>query len=312
MMKILDYNDVDPFLVINLTLLALDFPLMSEHAAHLRRVDPRPFPSLAVCAVEDDLVIGHVGVIRLPVVTTAGREDVGGVWAVSTHPQYSRLGVASRLLDEAHRRMRSAGLRLSTLATSRAGFAYRLFQKHGYVDMNIWATALARWETAHQPTRLRAEPAEPGGYDFAEQVFASVAGDYLGFAWQHTPATRLRDMVKLDDLCILWENDQPVGYALASVNQSILSVSSLLLRRGTDPAEAVAAIASRMRTTYVGVKASRPVEFSSLRRAGYQVAHPDWSAFMVKPLVPEVTVEDARHLLGIGTDRFLISWLDTT
>jgi hypothetical protein len=25
-----------------------------------------------------------------------------------------------------------------------------------------------------------------------------------------------------------------------------------------------------------------------------------------------VTVEDARRLFGIGTDRFLISWLDVT
>jgi hypothetical protein len=33
---------------------------------------------------------------------------------------------------------------------------------------------------------------------------------------------------------------------------------------------------------------------------------------MIKPLVPGVSVDDARRLLGIGTDRFLISWLDTT
>jgi len=33
---------------------------------------------------------------------------------------------------------------------------------------------------------------------------------------------------------------------------------------------------------------------------------------MVKSLTPDVTVEDARRLLGIGTDRFLISWLDMT
>jgi hypothetical protein len=33
---------------------------------------------------------------------------------------------------------------------------------------------------------------------------------------------------------------------------------------------------------------------------------------MVKPLVPEVTIEDTRRLFGMGSDRFLISWLDTT
>ena len=33
---------------------------------------------------------------------------------------------------------------------------------------------------------------------------------------------------------------------------------------------------------------------------------------MLKPLAPDVTVDDARRLMGIGTDRFLISWLDMT
>jgi len=27
---------------------------------------------------------------------------------------------------------------------------------------------------------------------------------------------------------------------------------------------------------------------------------------------PDVTIENARHLFGIGRDRFLISWMDTT
>jgi GNAT superfamily N-acetyltransferase len=311
-MKILEYNDVDPLQVLNFTLLALDFPLTPEYAAHIRRTDPRPFPCFTVNAVEDDVVLGQVGVFRLPMVTIEGREDMGGVWAVSTHPQHAGRGIASALLEDAHNRMRDAGLRFSTLGTSRSGIAYRLYQRHGYVDMNVWATTLARWETAHQPTRLRSESAGDRGYDFVEQVFAAVAGDYLGFAWRHTPFTRLRDKVKLEEIHILWENNQPVGYALASVKKSILSVSNLLLKKGINPAEAVAAVASQLKTTYVQVKVSRPVEFTSLRQAGYHVAHPDWSAFMVKPLIPEVTVEDARRLLGMGTDRFLISWLDTT
>jgi hypothetical protein len=33
---------------------------------------------------------------------------------------------------------------------------------------------------------------------------------------------------------------------------------------------------------------------------------------MVKPLIPDVTIEDARRLFGIDTNRFLISWLDVT
>jgi GNAT superfamily N-acetyltransferase len=311
-MKILEYNDVDPLSVLHLAMLALDFPFTPEHAAHIRRTDPRPFPCFTVNAVEEDMVLGQVGVFRLPMISTEGREDVGGVWAVSTHPHHAGRGIASSLLEEAHARMRAAGLRFSTLGTNRYRVGYKLYQKHGYVDMNVWATALARWETAHQPTRLRAQPLGSEGYDFVEKIFENIAGDYLGFAWRHTPFARLRDHVNSEHVWILWENSELVGYVFAHKDNLMLQINIQLLRAGIDASEAAAAIASELRTSYVQITMSRPSDIASLRRAGWQVAHPTWGAFMVKPLIPEVTVEDARRLFGIGTDRFLISWLDTT
>lgn len=126
-MKIVEYNSVDPVKVMYLAKLALDFALTPEVAAHIRQSDPRPFPCLAIYAVEEDALLGQVGIFRLPMVSIEGREDVGGIWAVSTHPQYAERGVASHLLEEAHARMRSAGLRFSTLGTNR----YRV--AHNYI-----------------------------------------------------------------------------------------------------------------------------------------------------------------------------------
>jgi GNAT superfamily N-acetyltransferase len=311
-MKILDYNDVNPLQVLHLNMLALDFPFTPEHAAHIRHTDPRPFPCLTVHAVENDLVLGQVGIFRLPMISTNGREDVGGVWAVSTHPNYAGRGVASSLLEEAHDRMKDAGLRFSTLGTDRYRNSYRLYQKHGYVDVNVWATALACWDTAHQPTRLRAESPGSEGYGFIEQLFKKIAKDYLGFAWRHSPFARLRDRVNLGDIWILWENHEPVGYVFAYKDGGMLKINLQLLRPDIDATESIAAVASQCRTSYVEVTISRPSDIASLSKAGYQVAHPNWGAFMVKPLDPDVTIDDARRLYGIGTDQFLISWLDTT
>ncbi len=311
-MIIVEYDSVDPLQVLNINLLALGFSLTPEHAAHIRQADPRPFPFFALYAVEADRVLGQVGVFRLPMISTAGREDVGGVWAVVTHPQYAGRGIASLLLDEAHARMRAAGLRFSTLGTDRFRVAHKLYRQHGYVDTQVLASALARWETAHQPTPLRAQHPGQGGYEFVEELYEKVARDYLGFAWRYTPFMELRDKVKLDDIWILWKNEQPVGYGLANVEKRFLNISDLLLGRDVDAAEAVAAITTQIKSPYVQVSVSRPVDIASLQRAGYQVAHPSWAAFMVKPLVPEVTIEDARRLFGLGTDQFLISWLDET
>lgn len=312
MMKILEYNDVDPLQVLNLTLLALDFPFTPELAAHIRRTDPRPFPCFTINAVEGEQVLGQLGIFRLPMITTEKREDVGGVWAVSTHPHHARRGIASALLEEAHSRMRAAGLRFSTLGTRRSGVAYRLYQTHGYMDMNVWGKALARWETAHQPTRFRAQPATEEGFDFVEKLFEDLAGDYLGFAWRHQPYFRLRDKVKLDDIWIVWENRKPVGYIFAHKEGPLLKLDIQVLRMDINGTEVIAAVASRLKTSYVQVTMSRPSDIANFKRAGWQVACPAWNAFMVKPLYPDLTSEDARRLFDIGTDRFLISWLDVT
>lgn len=311
-MKILEYDDVDPLHVLQLNMLALEFALTPEHVAHIRRTDPRPFPFFAIYAVEDDKVLGQVGVFRLPMVSTEGREDVGGVWAVSTHPQYAGRGVASFLLDEAHARMREAGLRFSTLETNRYRVAYRLYQQHGYEDLQVLATALAHWNTAHQPTRLIARPPGSEGFNLVDSIFKNVASSYLGFAWRHTPFTHLRNKVDMGDVWILWKDNQPVGYALAQKSKSLLNISSVLFSKGTEITEAVAALVNEAKTEYVKVKITRPVEIAGLREAGYQIAYPNWEAFMLKSLSSHVTVNDARRLFGIGTDHFLISWLDVT
>lgn len=311
-MKIVEYNQADSLQVLYLNMLALGFSLTPEHAVHIRQTDPRPFPCFAIYAMEEDQVLGQVGIFRLPMISTEGREDVGGVWAVSTHPEHAGRGVASLLLEEAHERMRSAGLRFSTLGTDRFRVGYKLYRQQGYVDTQVWATAQTRWETANLPTRLRARPPGKEGFELVEKIFEKVAGDYLGFAWRYTPFMRLHDQVNLEDIWVLWKNEEPAGYGIGRADKSVLNISNLLLQSDIDAAEAVAAIAAEIKTSYVQVSINRPIDIASLRRSGYQVAHPNWAAFMVKPLVPDVTIEDARRLFGIGTDRFLISWLDVT
>jgi hypothetical protein len=189
--------------------------------------------------------------------------------------------------------------------------------------MNVWATAVAEWETAHQPTRLRAEhllrsgaalsaSKGPDGFDFVEKIFENIASDYLGFSWRHTPFARLRERVSPEEIWIVLENNEPVGYVFARKDNLLLKINIQLLRMGIDVVEVIAAIVSELKASYVQVTMSRPSDIIRVQRAGWRVAHPTWGAFMVKPLIPSLLVEDACQLFGIGTDRFLISWLDIT
>jgi hypothetical protein len=92
----------------------------------------------------------------------------------------------------------------------------------------------------------------------------------------------------------------------------VLTVSDLLLTEGVDAADAVAALARELTITYLKVRVNRPSEAASLRQAGYPSPRPDWSTFMIKPLTPDVTADDARRLFGIGTEQCLISSIDVT
>lgn len=310
-MEIVEYDNVDPIKAMYLARLSQDFAITPEMAVQIRLTEPRAFPCLAIFAVEGDTILGQLGLFRLPMVSTEGREDVGGVWAVSTHPHSARKEIISFLLNEAHTRMRLAGLRFSTLGTDRFRVSYQHYLEQGYEETNVWATALARWEIAHQPTRLSATHPGSLGHELIVNIYNDVAKEYLGFAWRHTPFAPLH-AINLEDIWILRANNRPVGYAITHADKTMLTISTLTVYPDIDAAEAVAAVAAARRASYIQVKISRPVEMASFQRAGYYVANPNRSGFLIKPLVPEVSAQDAYQLFGIGSDQFLISWLDIT
>jgi len=314
-MDFLEYDKVDPLGVLRLNLLSLGYALTPELVELIRQKDPRPLPGFAVYAVEDGVVAGQVGLFRLPMMSTEGPEDVGGAWAVCTHPTFSNRGIATRLLEEAHRRMRSAGLRFSTLATSRHRAAYSLYRRLGYEDACAFASAFAQRDALQAETDLHAELAGSDRLHLADGLFRQVAAGRLGFARRHEPffPTMVAvGSVNVGEVWLLIDKGEVTGYALAGVLDGVLGVTDLLVLENVDVAGAVAALTRELKAPHVCVRVRRSSEIASLREAGYQIAQPDWSVFMVKPLTAEATMHDARRLFGLDTEDFLISWMDTT
>ena len=205
-MTIYEYDEVDPLEVLHLNLLCLDFALTPERAARLRRLDPRPFSFLAVYAKEEGRVAGQVGVFRLPVVSLDGAQEVGGVWAVSTHPAYARRGIATRLLDEAHARMRIAGLRYSTLGTQRDRVAYSLYRRLGYEDV---AYASSVRSPARRCLSCRRESGANRGCSCPWVTACSSRRALPGFARRHLPFFLLgrARIFTARTLWLLWRQD---------------------------------------------------------------------------------------------------------
>jgi ribosomal protein S18 acetylase RimI-like enzyme len=314
-MEIREYDEVDALEVLHVNLLCLDHALTPERVAVLRRTDPRPFPFFGVYAQVEGRVVGQVGVFRLPVMADTGAQEVGGVWAVATHPAWAGRGIASRLLDEAHARMARAGLRYVTLGTSRHFVAHSLYRRLGYEDVAFAAEALATRDALPDPDGLRAEPAGAAGLALADQLFEQIAGDHLGFSRRHMPffaAMDAQGYLAGHDLWLVWRDREPVGYAALGKTPHVLRIKNLLLLPGVDAGTAVAAVARETDARYVRVRVDRPGDRAPFERAGWVLAQPDWGVFMVKPLAAGATIDQFRRHYGVDAGRFLMSYLDLT
>jgi hypothetical protein len=314
-MRICEYDEVDPLEVLHLNLLCLDFALTPELVAMIRRLDPRPFPCFALYAVEDDEIAGQVGLFRLPVVSAQGVEEVGGVGAIATHPAFSRREVVSRLFDEAHGRMRAASLRFSSVSIDGYRTPRLLYEKLGYESVFLGASLMARQAKLPVQTDLRAEQAGRDPLALADRLFEEMARNRLGFARRHAPFFPFlaqRAFLREQELWFLWKGSEAIGYAVASVSQTVLTFKNVLLYEGVDLLAAVAAVAREVPCRYVCLRVDYPLETSLSAHPEFWTAGRYRSAFLVKPLVKETTLDHFRQRFGVGTGHFLISHMDVT
>ncbi|HMQ29735.1 MAG TPA: GNAT family N-acetyltransferase [Chloroflexaceae bacterium] len=309
------YDDVDPLQVLQLNLLCLGFALTPELVALIRSMDPRPLPCFALYALEGAAVVGQVGIVRLPVVSTAGAAEVGGVWAVATHPAYRRQGLAVHLLAAAHERMAAAGLRFSTLGADRDRVGHGLYRKHGYRDLYAPTMVLGRSASLSSQADVRAEPAGVARLDLADRLFERIAAGALGFARRHTPFFAMlhaRRSLDAQDVWLLWRGDKPIGYAAATAAGSLLQLLGLLLVDASAAPAATAALARATGTHYFYARLDQAEHAAALAQTGLSLAPQRRGALMVKPLTASATLAEFRRLYGLEDGRFLISCMDVT
>ncbi len=315
MIRIAEYDDVDPLQVLHLNLMCLGFALTPELVALIRRMDPRPFPCFALYAQVGATVAGQVGVFRLPVVSVAGAAEVGGIWAVATHPEYQQRGVATQLLAAAHARMRAAGLRFSTLGTDRYRVAHALYRQQGYSDLHSPAIVVGRSDALPDRPEIRAEPAGADRLDLADRLFERSAAGRLGFARRHTPFfafLHARRYLDAQALWLLWRDNELIGYAAATARGSLLEVTNLLLTDATAATAATKALARAAKTQYVCARLDQADDIQAFAQAGFHLANQGWGTFMAKPLTADATPAEFSQLYGLEEGRFLLSFMDVT
>lgn len=314
-MQILEYDQVDPMAVLHLNEVSLGYYLTPERVELIRRLDTRPFPFFAIYAVEGSRVIGQVGVFRLTMTSINGREEVGGVWAVCTDPGFSRRGVASTLLREAHERMRSAGLSFSTLGTSRAFVAHSLYKRHRYIDVHSAVSTIMVFKKPARDNPLRVEQAGVDRLNFADKLHNEIGEGKLGFTQRQKGFLSMlveTGELQPEEVWLIWEADTLAGFAIARPSPWRMLVSNLLVRKGVEVELVLEALAQETSAIYLRAILNEDSQVKDLAQAGHDVPREPWGIFMMKGLHESANLDQIQSLFGAGTDRFMISWMDTT
>ncbi|MFX1252114.1 MAG: GNAT family N-acetyltransferase [Promethearchaeota archaeon] len=315
-MKIVEYDEVDPYEVLQLNLLGLNYALTPERVKLIRQYDPRPFPFFALYASIGGEVAGQVGVFRLPMVSIEGPEDVGGIWAVCSHPSFERRGIASRLLQEAHERMRTEGLRFSTLGTSKYLVAHPLYYKHGYRDVfSPTSLLLHRDAIIKYTTSLTAEKADSEQIHLTDNLFRQVSVNRLGFSQRFDsfiPVMVAISEIEEKDIWLLWKDNELKGYFIVKYSNFVLKITDILLTEAVNPIKAISSLVRKFLSPYIQITSNQSSITESLSITDALIVPQNWNTFMMKPLTSEVMNTNVNIFFGIGTDQFLISWMDTT
>lgn len=121
------------------------------------KTDPRVKNGpVSFCAIDNDRIIGHVGVMELKTRTLNGNiEHVGGLYGVATLPGCTRKGVCTALIKKAHEHFSEKHYRFSLLSTSPSLVAHSLYLHLGYSDLVEYPTAYKAFHEKNKAKRSR-------------------------------------------------------------------------------------------------------------------------------------------------------------
>jgi GNAT superfamily N-acetyltransferase len=107
------------------------------------KLDPRTRNGpVGFCALENNHVVGFVGIMEIPTRNMNGdTEVVGGIWSVATHPRNARQGVSTELMNRAHEYFTCKGYRFSFLTTRKTYMAYAFYRHLSYEDALCFPSA---------------------------------------------------------------------------------------------------------------------------------------------------------------------------
>ena len=307
-MRIVTYDEVDPYEVYRLNLSAFGWGLSEGDVSRVRRKDPRVFDGFAFYAVERGKPLAQVHPLRMPVRLTTGVETVGGIAGVCSHPTVWGRGYARRTMERAHEWYREQRLRIVTLTTSRNTRGFRLYTRLGYVDLAPFYRASRNVpRNRKKPQGFRLRKATRNDLPQIQRLFEGYTRDFYG--WTSRLPQLLTALLAwnpdyLDRYRLLLRDRSVVGYLRTRPDRGVL-MEEVIALRWEDFRAAVGLLESRVRGNIATVNWITPKKDQERYRGlGYALDGPIPDATMAMSLDRRTRPRDLIRLFGVGSGNF--------
>jgi len=304
-MKILTYRDlISKDGLIPLLDHAFNWVFNQKQFDYFTKIDPRlKNGPVGFCAVENEEVIGHVGVMDLTTRTLKGKaEPTGGLYGVATLPGHTQKGVCTALMEKAHNYFKEKHYRFSFLFTSPALIAHSFYKNLGYLD-------LVEYPSAYKAFQKR-RPKQSGkkritGFDSREilRIYNQVTIEKTGFVIRDE--NHLNMLRKIEGIrpnqCIIDEQ----GYVIFKEDKAGTWIRELVAVNQEQMHTLLAIVEQRARGPVYdrAVFDAKLLGVYELRK--YMILKRSYGVMMFKPLVNGASFEQTYG------DKFYFSRLDT-
>lgn len=272
-----------------------------------RKYHPFHSKEFAIYAVEGDELIGQVKLYEFPIETSEGREIVGGIGGVLSHPAHARKGTASKLMERTHEMFIEKGIRYSFLRTANSLVAYGLYVKLGYDFIASLPYAIKNLPKSRKKApKLESCTSHKQGEEMSK-VFDEYVDGLLG--WVHRPkdffSWRIRqDIISKNEIAFIKGKDNNVqGYALKTKRNDIMEVIEIAALSEDAFKMLCDGLMAKGVNSIAFYELHNPISIKRLAKLGFTVFKDSWSCNMAVDLKGRIKGDKLRALVG-APDRF--------
>ncbi len=280
-MDIVTYHDIEDTDMAEMTLACFDHPYSKEHVKGMVQADSRlPGWGGELYAVDGEKVLGTCGVLYPRAKFGSTIKRVAGIRNVCVRPSKAGAGVATRLLEEAHNKIREEGLEHSFLMTSKGLVAHSLYKKLGYRDVYVYPAAFKY--ISKSDTQVEFQECED--FSRVRKLYMDSVQGLEGLVVReddyHVMA-EARGWPDNDDLHLATIEGERIGYAMFKKGRKSLVCNELAAERG-ELQRLITGLEQKAEGCFLVLKFVNPKYEDTLKKMGFKYSTDRWGVVMKK------------------------------